>query len=109
MATKIADERLNRDKKSESSDPEASIEVEEGSDEADESQYEAQENSHSINKKVQPQPDPFQDPDDFYVPKESARLSEKFKDSGLQIIVKMASIELTPEKPEFPIGGWHVS
>ncbi|CAH0028520.1 unnamed protein product, partial [Clonostachys rhizophaga] len=24
------------------------------------------------------------------------------------IIVKMASIELTPEKPEFPVGGWHV-
>ncbi|KAL1872039.1 hypothetical protein Daus18300_004408 [Diaporthe australafricana] len=35
-------------------------------------------------------------------------LSDKFKASGLQIIVKMASIELTPEKPEFPEGGWHV-
>ena len=36
-------------------------------------------------------------------------LREKFKDTGLQVIVKMASIELTPEKPEFPVGGWHVS
>ncbi|KAI1089855.1 hypothetical protein F5B19DRAFT_484951 [Rostrohypoxylon terebratum] len=36
------------------------------------------------------------------------RLAEKFRDSGLQVIVKMASIELTPEKPEFPEGGWHV-
>lgn len=35
-------------------------------------------------------------------------LREKFKDSGLQIIVKMASIELTPDKPEFPAGGWHI-
>lgn len=35
-------------------------------------------------------------------------LLEKFKDTSLQIIVKMASIELTPEKPEFPAGGWHV-
>ncbi|KAF2634557.1 hypothetical protein P280DRAFT_364462, partial [Massarina eburnea CBS 473.64] len=26
----------------------------------------------------------------------------------LQIIFKMATIELTPEKPEFPTGGWHV-
>jgi hypothetical protein len=36
-------------------------------------------------------------------------LAQMFRKSGLQIIVKMASIELTPEKPEFPIGGWHVS
>ena len=36
-------------------------------------------------------------------------LRDRFKDSGLQVIVKMASIELTPEKPEFPVGGWHVS
>lgn len=35
-------------------------------------------------------------------------LREKFKDSGLQFIVKMASIELTPDKPEFPAGGWHI-
>lgn len=26
----------------------------------------------------------------------------------LQVIVKIASIELTPEKPEFPGGSWHV-
>ncbi|KAL1840395.1 hypothetical protein VTJ49DRAFT_521 [Mycothermus thermophilus] len=36
------------------------------------------------------------------------RLREKFKDTGLQVIVKMASIELTPEKPTFPAGGWHI-
>jgi Protein of unknown function (DUF4246) len=36
------------------------------------------------------------------------RLIERFRKSGLQVIVKMASIELTPEKPELPIGGWHV-
>lgn len=36
-------------------------------------------------------------------------MRERFRDTGLQVIVKMASIELTPEKPEFPAGGWHVS
>jgi Protein of unknown function (DUF4246) len=36
-------------------------------------------------------------------------LHEKFKKHGLQVIVKMATIELTPEKPDFPAGGWHVS
>jgi hypothetical protein len=112
MATKVTDELPNRDKESESSDSEASataeIDLEEESDESDESEDEA-ERWHRIREPVQPQPGPFKDVDDFYAPKESARLSEKFKDSGLQIIVKMASIELTPEKPEFPAGGWHVS
>ncbi|KAK3301692.1 uncharacterized protein B0T15DRAFT_321335 [Chaetomium strumarium] len=35
-------------------------------------------------------------------------LGGRFKNSGLQVIVKMASIELTPEKPNFPVGGWHI-
>lgn len=35
-------------------------------------------------------------------------LSDEFRETGLQIIVKMTSIELTPEKPDFPGGGWHV-
>lgn len=41
----------------------------------------------------------------------SCRVSirDKFKDNGLQVIVKMATIELTPEKPDFPVGSWHVS
>lgn len=42
-----------------------------------------------------------------YQPKLSERLQEKYPE--LQVIVKMASIELTPEKPEFSAGGWHVS
>ena len=49
----------------------------------------------------------FQDVE--YAPAPEKRLIKKFAKSGLQIIVKMASIELTPEQPEFPVGGWHVS
>lgn len=59
-----------------------------------------------LREPVIPEPE-FEDID--YAPPEGKRLVEKYRDSGLQIIVKMASIELTPEKPEFPIGGWHVS
>jgi hypothetical protein len=44
-----------------------------------------------------------------YAPHESKRLAKRFAESGLQVIVKMASVELTPDKPEFPPGGWHVS
>ncbi|KAK3899199.1 hypothetical protein C8A05DRAFT_37207 [Staphylotrichum tortipilum] len=38
----------------------------------------------------------------------SKALHKRFNQEGLQVIVKMASIELTPEKPEFSPGGWHV-
>ncbi|ELQ33422.1 hypothetical protein OOU_Y34scaffold00946g16 [Pyricularia oryzae Y34] len=40
-------------------------------------------------------------------PKIGARRVEKHKDSGLQVIVKTASIKLTPDKPKFAGGAWH--
>lgn len=57
-----------------------------------------------IHEPILPEPLPYQPVD--YEPK--TKLRDKFADRGLQIIVKMASIELTPDKPEFPSGGWHV-
>ncbi|CAG9948297.1 unnamed protein product [Clonostachys rosea f. rosea IK726] len=57
-----------------------------------------------IREPVQPQPLKFEAWK--YGPSQGESLRERF--DGLQIIVKMASIELTPEKPEFPVGGWHV-
>jgi hypothetical protein len=42
-------------------------------------------------------------------PKEvSLESSNWFRDKGLQVIVKLASIELTPENPQYPGGSWHV-
>jgi hypothetical protein len=35
-------------------------------------------------------------------------LREKFAESGLQVIFKLANIHLTPEKPEYQGGSWHV-
>lgn len=58
-----------------------------------------------IRDAILPEPDGNAEVD--YVCTES--IAQKFKDSGLQVIVKMARIELTPEKPDFPVGGWHVS
>ncbi|RYP69563.1 hypothetical protein DL771_006078 [Monosporascus sp. 5C6A] len=57
-----------------------------------------------LRQPAQMEPEEFEELD--YAPK--SRLAEKFKESGLQIIVKIVSIELTPEKPEVPAGGWHV-
>jgi Protein of unknown function (DUF4246) len=38
----------------------------------------------------------------------SADLETNFRKDGLQVIVKLASIELTPEKPDYPGGNWHL-
>ncbi|KAF8626051.1 hypothetical protein AX15_005105 [Amanita polypyramis BW_CC] len=38
----------------------------------------------------------------------SADLKRDYGDRGLQIIVKLANIHLTPEKPEYGGGSWHV-
>lgn len=88
-------------------DEEDMLLVEDG--EYDEFDDEEERRWHYLRIPVQPEPKTFGDGDGFYAPKDNTRLARKFKDSGLQIIVKMASIELTPDKPEFPIGGWHVS
>ncbi|KAH6603880.1 hypothetical protein Trco_007326 [Trichoderma cornu-damae] len=53
---------------------------------------------------ILPEPRGFEEID--YAPPQ--RIRDKFKQHGLQVIVKMASIELTPEKPDFPTGAWHV-
>lgn len=38
----------------------------------------------------------------------SLRIQDDFRDEGLQIIVKLSSIELTPEKPQYEGGNWHI-
>jgi len=35
-------------------------------------------------------------------------LKKEFRESGLQVIVKLANIHLTPEKPNYAGGTWHV-
>jgi hypothetical protein len=53
-----------------------------------------------------PEPEPATESIE-YTPNQMG-LAERFRESGLQVIVKIASTELSPEKPEFPVGGWHV-
>lgn len=53
-----------------------------------------------------PEPGQFEPPKEK--PRGKADLHAQFKDRGLQIIVKLANIELTPERPEYEGGSWHV-
>ncbi|KAL4860838.1 hypothetical protein BDV12DRAFT_87738 [Aspergillus spectabilis] len=54
------------------------------------------------------------DPPIFEPPVETARsihevnLQKDFAEKGLQVIVKLANIELTPEQPHYDGGSWHI-
>ncbi|KAI9043826.1 DUF4246 domain-containing protein [Aspergillus affinis] len=41
-------------------------------------------------------------------PKRTIDLRREFAEHGLQVIVKLANIELTPENPDYDGGSWHV-
>lgn len=47
---------------------------------------------------------PSQDDYDYF----SIRIQDDFRDEGLQVIIKLSSIELTPEKPRYEGGNWHI-
>ncbi|KAK4188160.1 hypothetical protein QBC35DRAFT_473900 [Podospora australis] len=85
-------------KKSRSQDEEAEEEDEDEDYDEDEDRGEP----------VHPDPPSFESSKVDYTVDPTKTLREMFKDTGLQIIVKMATIQLTPEKPEFSPGGWHV-
>ncbi|KAJ2911610.1 hypothetical protein MD484_g8799, partial [Candolleomyces efflorescens] len=56
---------------------------------------------------MQPEPENMFDPS-ILQRDAPTNLREKFGDRPLQVIVKLANIELTPEKPEYEGGTWHV-
>ncbi|KAK5992452.1 hypothetical protein PT974_05856 [Cladobotryum mycophilum] len=59
-------------------------------------------------KAVQPEVGDYEPEPGDYVIQEAHRLETLFKDTGLQVIVKIASIELGSSKPVFPLGSWHI-
>lgn len=65
--------------------------------------HEAWENRRQV--KI-PEPGQFEPPKEK--PNEKVDLQTQFKDRGLQVIVKLANIELTPERPEYEGGSWHI-
>ena len=53
----------------------------------------------------QPEPEKFEPPVES---DPTINLKEEYAKSGLQIIVKLANIHLTPEDPSYEGGSWHV-
>ena len=55
---------------------------------------------------IKPEPGEFKVPEVY--PRDDVDLREQFGKDGLQVIVKLANIELSPEKPEYGGGSWHI-
>ena len=57
-----------------------------------------------------PEPGEFVEPPTptILAPPKALDLREEYSGKGLQVIVKLANIHLTPEKPEYRGGIWHV-
>jgi hypothetical protein len=58
-----------------------------------------------IRKTVLPEPEKFRP---RFAPGSALDLKKEFGQRGLQVIVKLANIHLTPEKPTYDGGTWHV-
>lgn len=65
---------------------------------------------------VQPEPQPYakrtqpaqSEESSVFTPRKHVNLRSDFADDGLQITVKLADIHLTPEKPNYEGGSWHI-
>jgi hypothetical protein len=75
-------------------------------DEDEDDYYERRDEwAEDLRQTVLPEPEIFSPPEK---PKETVDLRRDYGHRGLQIIVKFANIELTPEKPDYEGGTWHV-
>ncbi|KAF5383181.1 hypothetical protein D9615_005038 [Tricholomella constricta] len=92
-------------------DPEKGPKEDGPQQEEDEDEYEYYGRRHrwyvATRKVVQPEPGVFVPPEKNEVG-ESLDICTKYKERGIQVIVKLANIHLTPEKPTYEGGSWHV-
>ena len=62
----------------------------------------------SVKQYILPEPDPFNAPPDLTDSDTFHNLRQSYRDNGIQVITKVANIQLTPEKPEYDGSNWHV-
>lgn len=76
------------------------------SDEDDDAYQERWDTYRNSRRLIQPEPEEFAPPN--FASWGLINLREAFAEEGLQVIVKLANIELTPEKPNYAGGSWHI-
>lgn len=96
---------------------ESEPEMEEGENEDDfNDRYEEWQEGYDDREAAQPDIDVFQPPERSLFEEDGITLKSEHRvdlkrdygDRGLQVIVKLANIHLTPDKPEYEGGTWHV-
>ncbi|KAI0858284.1 hypothetical protein F4860DRAFT_517014 [Xylaria cubensis] len=103
--TKSSEAEKNKKDKGEDGGTSGSVEIgSQDSHDCDSDEEEMKEKWRKVRRPVLPEPNSFEEID--YSPR--SKLLENFCLRGLQIIVKMVSIELTPDKPNYPAGSWRV-
>jgi hypothetical protein len=87
---------------------EGSIDIENTDDEEEE--YEEEEYQKRLNAWYDSRPILQPEPGDFEVPEEADRvdLREHYPDQKLQVVVKLTTIQLTPDDPEYEGGSWYI-
>ncbi|KAK7189146.1 hypothetical protein PSPO01_04733 [Paraphaeosphaeria sporulosa] len=57
---------------------------------------------------IHPEPGDFKNYETWKSSQTKQCIEDEFREHGLQVIVKLSSIELTPEKPDYAGGSWHL-
>ena len=71
-------------------------------------EYEEWYNNNKVLIQIEPQPFKSRETWASEPEHQPVDLQEDFHDSGLQVIFKLANIHLTPEKPNYEGGSWHI-
>ncbi|KAJ5376113.1 Protein of unknown function DUF4246 [Penicillium cosmopolitanum] len=77
---------------------------------SDDEDFDQNEFDDAYTKWLETQPIILPEPGEFVPPTEAGNLNiqRHFPETNLQVIVKLANIELTPEKPNYNGGSWHI-
>ncbi|CAI7576606.1 unnamed protein product [Penicillium glandicola] len=95
-------EKKNKDANKEDGDE---VDTEDSGDEDDEEEFWERKWQWEITRPlVLPEPKEFKVLEDHQI----VDLRKQFPETKLQVIVKLANIELTPDKPEYEGGSWHI-
>ncbi|KAH8427366.1 DUF4246 domain-containing protein [Aspergillus melleus] len=87
-------------------DPEPEMPADDGDSDAMEEYYEMYDEWENTTPIKLPEPGRFKPR--HPKPEHVINLREQFAGHGLQVVVKLANIELTPESPDYDGGSWHV-
>lgn len=109
-AAKVEEDRreLARRKRERQAQQDGADEEEETSDDEDDEDDEYIEECYKSKYIMVPEPGPYEPRTKASTDEDIANFKQAFSTNNLQVIVKLANIHLTPEKPTYDGGSWHI-